>query len=305
MSSMHLGIDLGGTKIEAAVLDATGNFKFRERIPTPQNDYQATLNGIESLVMLAESALNETVTAIGIGHPGSIHPRDGRIRNANSTCLNGKPLQADLQSLLTRPITLANDADCLVLSEATDGAARDYRSVFGVILGTGVGGGWVIDGRLLQGLNGLSGEWGHNPLPIAHSDELPGSACYCGKYGCIEAWLSGPGLVADYQRHSADDTIKGVPALVNAAAQRNLHAQQALDRHTQRLARALAVIINAVDPEAVVLGGGVSQRPGLINDLYAALPAHIFLPFGTPLQTKILLPAFGDSSGVRGAARLT
>ena len=304
MPDMHIGIDLGGTKIEAAVLDAAGNFRFRERIPTPQGDYQATLSGIESLVLLAESALKETITAVGIGHPGTADPSDGRIRNANSTCLNGKPLQADLQSLLTCPVILANDADCLALSEASDGIARDHRSVFGVILGTGVGGGWVIDGHLLQGPNGLSGEWGHNPLPIAHSDELPGPACYCGKQGCIEAWLSGPGLVADYQRQSADPTLKDVPALVSAAAQSNLHAQQALDRHTQRLARALAMMINAVDPAAIVLGGGVSQRPGLIDDLYTALPTHLFMPAGTPLQTKILLPAFGDSSGVRGAARL-
>lgn len=301
---MHLGIDLGGTKIEAAVLDADGSFKFRERVPTPQGDYRATLAAIQSLVVRAESALHAHVTAVGVGHPGSTNPLDGQIRNANSTCLNGQTLQHDLQALLARPITLANDADCLALSEATDGVASNNRSVFGVILGTGVGGGWVINGRLLQGPNGLSGEWGHNPLPIVHSYEMPGPVCYCGKHGCNEAWLSGPGLVADYQRQSDDDTIKDVPTLINAAAQRNLHAQQALDRHTQRLARALAVIINAVDPAAIVLGGGVSQRPGLIDDLYTALPAHIFLPVGSPVQTKILLPAFGDSSGVRGAARL-
>lgn len=301
---MHLGIDLGGTKIEAAVLDAAGSFKFRERVPTPQVDYRATLAAIQSLVVRAESALRAHITAVGVGHPGSVNPLNGQIRNANSTCLNGQPLQHDLQALLARPIMLANDADCLALSEATDGAARDFDSVFGVIIGTGVGGGWVINGRLLQGPNGLSGEWGHNPLPVSSADELTGPACYCGKHGCNEAWLSGPGLVADYQRQSADDTMKDVPALVNAAAQRNLHAQQALDRHTQRLARALAVIINAIDPAAIVLGGGVSQRPGLIDDLYTALPAHIFLPVGSPVQTKILLPAFGDSSGVRGAARL-
>jgi fructokinase len=301
---MQLGIDLGGTKIEAAVLDAAGSFKFRERIPTPQGDYQATLKGIETLVLRAESALHAQITAVGVGHPGSTNPLNGQIRNANSTCLNGQTLQHDLQALLARPTKLANDADCLALSEAVDGAARDFASVFGVILGTGVGGGWVINGRLLQGPNGLSGEWGHNPLPVPSADELAGPPCYCGKHGCIEAWLSGPALVADYQRHTHDGTINNVPALISAAAGGNLHAQQVLDRHTQHLARALALIINAVDPAAIVLGGGVSQRPGLIDDLYAALPAHLFLPIGTPVQTRILLPAFGDSSGVRGAARL-
>ncbi len=301
---MQLGIDLGGTKIEAAVLDAAGSFKFRERIPTPQGDYQATLKGIETLVLRAESALHAQITAVGVGHPGSTNPLNGQIRNANSTCLNGQTLQHDLQALLARPIKLANDADCLALSEATDGAARDFASVFGVILGTGVGGGWVISGRLLQGPNGLSGEWGHNPLPVSSADELAGPACYCGKHGCIEAWLSGPALIADYQRHTHDLSINDVPELINATAQGNASAQQALDRHTQRLACALATLINAVDPEAIVLGGGVSQRPGLIQDLYTALPAHLFLPIGTPVQTRILLPAFGDSSGVRGAARL-
>lgn len=301
---MHLGIDLGGTKIEAAVLDDTGDFVFRERIATPQGDYSATLRAIQSLVTKAESTLGQPVVAVGVGHPGSANPLDGRIRNANSTCLNGQTLQADLQALLQRPVKLANDADCLALSEATDGVARACASVFGVILGTGVGGGWVINGQLHQGPNGLAGEWGHNPLPISSPKELPGPACYCSNKGCIEAWLSGPALVADYQRQTHDQTISDVPALVSAAAQGNQHAQQALDRHTQRLARALATLINAVDPAAIVLGGGVSQRPGLINDLYAALPAHVFLPTGTPLQTKILLPTFGDSSGVRGAARL-
>lgn len=301
---MHLGIDLGGTKIEAAILDAAGAFLFRERIATPQRDYPATLRAIQSLVSKAESTLGQPVVAVGVGHPGSANPLDGCIRNANSTCLNGQTLQADLQALLNRPVKLANDADCLALSEATDGAARDFASVFGVILGTGVGGGWIIHGQLIQGPNGLAGEWGHNPLPIANADELYGPACYCGKLGCVEAWLSGPALIADYQRQTHDNSIADVPALVNAATLGNQDAQQALDRHTQRLARALAIIINAVDPAAVVLGGGVSQRPGLISDLYAALPAHVFLPAGTPLQTKILLPAFGDSSGVRGAARL-
>jgi len=301
---MNLGIDLGGTKIEAAILDAAGDFLFRKRVATPQGDYPATLRAIQSLVSKAELTLGQPVVAVGVGHPGSAKPLDGRIRNANSTCLNGQTLQADLQALLTRPVKLANDADCLALSEATDGVARDHASVFGVIIGTGVGGGWVIHGQLHQGPNGLAGEWGHNPLPISSPEELPGPDCYCGKQGCIEAWLSGPALVADYQRQTHDQTITDVPALVSAAAQGNQHAQQALDRHTQRLARALATLINAVDPAAIVLGGGVSQRPGLINDLYAALSAHVFLPVGTPLQTKILLPTFGDSSGVRGAARL-
>lgn len=309
---MHVGIDLGGTKIEAAVLDAAGDFRFRERCATPQGDYPATLQAIGALIERAECVLNETCSAVGVGHPGSANPSSGRIRNANSTCLNGQALQANLQTLLQRPVRLGNDADCLTLSEATDGIAKGCSSVFGVILGTGVGGGWVIHGQLLQGPNGLAGEWGHNPLPVANADELLGPRCYCGKQGCIEAWLSGPALVADYRRHSqsyshspaSTQKIADVPGLIAAANEGERAAQHALDRHTQRLARALALIINACDPEAIVLGGGVAQRPGLIDALTAALPAHVFLAAGTPLRTQLLLPQFGDSSGVRGAARL-
>lgn len=301
---MQVGIDLGGTKIEAAVLDERGDFRFRERLATPQSDYPATLQTIRTLVEHAESALNETCSRVGVGHPGSANPLDTRIRNANATYLNGQTLRGDLEALLLRPVTLANDADCLTLSEATDGIAQNFASVFGVILGTGVGGGWVINGRLLQGPNGLAGEWGHNPLPVTSTEELPGPRCYCGKHGCIEAWLSGPALVAEYQRDSTDQAVQTVQDLIAAAEQGNTGAQHALLRHTERLARALGVIINACDPEAIVLGGGVSQRPGLIAALYAALPTYVFLPAGTPLRTKILLPQFGDSSGVRGAARL-
>ncbi len=301
---MQVGIDLGGTKIEAAVLDAAGRFLFRERVPTPQNDYLATLCAIRDLVSKAESMCRTPCTRVGVGHPGSTDPSTGRIRNANSTCLNGQPLGTDLGSLLQRPVRTANDADCLALSEATDGAARDYATVFGIILGTGVGGGWVINGHLLQGPNGLAGEWGHNALPIADIDEYPGPACYCGKQGCIEAWLSGPALVADYARCGGSATLTTVPMLIAAAGGGDAQAQAALDRHSQRLARALAVLINACDPAAIVLGGGVSQRPGLIDGLYAELPNQVFLPPGTPLKTRLLLPQFGDSSGVRGAARL-
>ena len=301
---MRIGIDLGGTKIEAAVLDAAGNFRFRERIPTPQGDYPATCRAIGQLIRNAEAALNEACEGIGVGHPGSASPTDGRIRNANSTCLNGQTLQHDLVQLLQLPVRLANDADCLALSEASDGVARGCASVFAVILGTGVGGGWFVNGQLHQGPNGLAGEWGHNPLPMPSIEEVTEPACYCGKRGCVEAWLSGPGLVSDYQRHSGDVHINAVPALIASADAGNTAARAALHHHTQRLARALAVIINAVDPEAIVLGGGVSQRPNLIADLITALPAHVFLPTGTPLRTRILLPEFGDSSGVRGAARL-
>ena len=301
---MQVGIDLGGTKIEAAVLDNQGTFLFRKRIATPKDDYPATLCAIQTLVADAESQLGQRCAIVGIGHPGSADPVDGRIRNANSTCLNGQMLERDLAARLQQPIRLANDADCLALSEAIDGVAREASTVFGVILGTGVGGGWVIHRKLLQGPNGLAGEWGHNPLPIMTPDDLPGPRCYCGRHGCIEAWLSGPALVADYQRQAHDLTLTEVPALVAAAAAGNHSAHDALTRHTQRLARALATLINAVDPEVIVLGGGVSQRPGLINDLNVELPAHVFLPTGTPLRTRLLLPRFGDSSGVRGAARL-
>lgn len=301
---MHVGIDLGGTKIEAAVLDATGSFRFRERLPTPQGDYLATLQTIRNLIEQAEARLNTVCTRVGVGHPGSVSPIDGRIRNANSICLNGQTFRIDLETYLQRSVRLANDADCLALSEATDGVAREYSSVFAVILGTGIGGGWVINAKLLQGPNGLAGEWGHNPLPPTSVEELPGPSCYCGKRGCIEAWISGPALVGDYQQRSNDTRITDVPALLALAASGNIPAKDALNQHTQRLARALAVIVNACDPEAIVLGGGVAQRPGLIDGLYATLPAHVFLPPGTPLKTKLLLPKFGDSSGVRGASRL-
>ena len=301
---MRIGIDLGGTKIEAAVLDAAGHFRFRERVATPQGDYLATLQTIDQLIERAEMALDETCGFVGIGHPGSVNPADGCIRNANSTCLNGQSLQRDLEETLQRPVRLANDADCLALSEAMDGAAYGCSSVFAVILGTGVGGGWFIHGHLQQGPNGLAGEWGHNPLAISSPDEMPGPTCYCGKHGCIEAWLSGPGLVADFQRESHDLAITDALSVVKLAGQGHQAAQQTLNRHTQRLARSLALIINAVDPEAIVLGGGVAQRPNLIADLQAALVAHLFLPAGTPLRTKLSLPMFGDSSGVRGAARL-
>ena len=301
---MQVGIDLGGTKVEAAVLDAVDNFLFRERVPTPYNNYPATLHAIRDLVRTAETALHTSCTRVGVGHPGSTDPSNGRIRNANSTCLNGQALVADLEALLQRPVRTANDADCLALSEATDGSARHDTTVFGIILGTGVGGGWVINGRLLQGPNGLAGEWGHNPLPISTTDELPGPACYCGRHGCIEAWLSGPALVADYVRCGGIATVTNVPMLIAAAESSDTHALAALERHSQRLARALAVLINACDPDTIMLGGGVAQRPGLIDALYAALPAHVFLPTGTPLRTQLRLPQFGDSSGVRGAARL-
>lgn len=305
---MQVGIDLGGTKIEAAVLDIHGGFRFRKRTPTPQGNYPATLEVIGHLIAEAESELNTSCTSVGIGHPGSMNPQTGEIRNANSTCLNGKTLEADLLARLNRPVKLANDADCLTLSEAMDGVAREFTTVFGVILGTGVGGGWVVHRKLIRGPNGLAGEWGHNPLPAASSDERHAPRCYCGKSGCIEAWLSGPGLLADYQRSAIGSTghpiLTDARDLVIAAAQGDLMALAALERHTQRLARALATIINAFDPDAIVLGGGVAQRPGLIDRLYAILPAHVFLPPGTELQTRILLPQFGDSSGVRGAARL-
>lgn len=301
---MQVGIDLGGTKIEAAVLDEQGGFRVRERLPTPKHDYPATLQAIRSLVESAEAALDTTCVRIGVGHPGSVNPLDGRLRNANSTCLNGQTLKVDLEALLQRPVSLANDADCLALSEAMDGAARGFNTVFGVILGTGVGGGWVVNDQLLQGPNGLAGEWGHNPLSITRADELPGPPCYCGKHGCVEAWLSGPAVVADYQRHGGNVRVSDVPMLIAAADAGDHTARDALSRHTQRLARALAVMINACDPAAIVLGGGVAQRPGLIEALTSELPAHVFLPVDTPLKTRLLLPKFGDSSGVRGAARL-
>ncbi len=300
---MRIGIDLGGTKIEILVLDGQGRIRFRRRIATPQADsdaerYQAILQAIAELVRDAESAVGGTAS-VGIATPGALSPVSGLLRNANSVCLNDRPFVQDLQRLLAREIRIANDADCLALSEAVDGAAADAASVFGVILGTGVGGGIVVDRKLLSGPNAIAGEWGHNPLPWPEPDELPGPRCYCGKRGCIETFLSGPGMSRDHQSQTGQQLdCKQISAL---AQRDDLAAGQTLARYARRLARALAVVINILDPQVIVLGGGVSN----IEHLYAALPGLLQdYVFSDCVRTRIVKADYGDSSGVRGAAWL-
>lgn len=293
-----IGVDLGGTKIEVAALAADGRLLTRERTATPRGDYAASLAAIAALVAAIERT-HGRAPGIGVGTPGAISPFTGRLRNANSVWLNQRPLRDDLQQVLDRPVRLANDADCFALSEATDGAAAGARSVFGVILGTGTGGGIVIDGHLLQGPNAIAGEWGHNPLPWPQPAEQPGPACYCGRQGCIETFLSGPGLRADLRRVSGRDLDP--PAIVAAAAAGDAAAEAALLRYEARLGRALAAVINLLDPAVIVLGGGLSN----LGRLYQRLPDCIRpWVFSDGLATRICPPRFGDSSGVRGAAWL-
>jgi fructokinase len=296
--AIRIGVDLGGTKIEAAALAADGHILLRRRIATPRDDYDATLRAIAALIADLEQRLGQS-GSVGVGTPGALSPLSGRLRNANSAWLNNRPLNADLQALLHRPVRMANDADCFALSEASDGAAAGANSVFGVIIGTGTGGGLVINGRLLQGPNAIAGEWGHNPLPWPRADELPGPTCYCGKQGCIETFCSGPGLSADLLRVSGL-RLDG-PAIVAAAEQGNRAAEAALARYEDRLARALASVVNLIDPEVIVLGGGLSNLQRLYRNLPPLMSQHVF---ADGLQSRIVPPRFGDSSGVRGAARL-
>ncbi len=296
-----LGIDLGGTKIEAMLLDHTGATRWRERIPTPPDDYRAALAAIGGLVERARTAAGSAIS-VGIGTPGT-RRADGAMKNANSTCLNGQPLQHDLETLLGQPIALANDANCLALSEATDGAGAGAAVVFAVILGTGCGGGVAVHGRVLQGPNGLAGEWGHNPLPWARDDERPGPACYCGTAGCIEAWLSGPAVAADHRRHggAAVDAV----AIAQGALAGDAACQASLDRHALRVARALASVVNLLDPDVIVFGGGASRLPGLIERLPSLWTPWVFgARHDPPVRTRLALSQHGDASGVRGAAWL-
>ena len=295
---IRFGIDLGGTKIEIIALDAAGRELLRRRIPTPQGDYAGTLRTIAALVDAAESELGER-GRIGVGIPGAESMIDGRIKNANSTCLNGQPLQQDLEALLRRPLRLANDANCLAMSEAADGAGADARTVFAAILGTGVGGGIVVDRKLLVGANAVAGEWGHNPLPLPEADDLPLPACYCGRAGCIETYLSGPGLAADHLRHGGESVDAASIARRAAAGERA--SQASLERYEARLARALAGVINLLDPEVIVLGGGLSQVARLYENVPRLWPAHVF---SDTISTRLLPARHGDASGVRGAAWL-
>ena len=299
---MRIGIDLGGTKIEAIALSPAGEEITRLRVTTPR-DYTASLDAIVALVGELERAAGGAGT-VGVGIPGTVVPRTGLVKNANSTWLNGRPLERDLEGRLGRPVRVMNDANCFALSEATDGAAAGAQVVFGVILGTGVGGGIVVDGRCLSGANLIAGEWGHNPLPWLTPDEQPGPPCYCGKRGCVEAWLSGPGFERDHAQ-LAGVTLSG-QEIVGAAARGDAAAAATLARYHDRLSRALASLINVLDPDVVVLGGGMSNIAGLPEAASALLPRHVFAVGASsdPVATRVVRAAHGDSSGVRGAAWL-
>jgi len=295
---LRVGVDLGGTKIEAVSLSADGAILERLRVPTPRDDYAATLQAIVNLVRQLEQR-GGTTARVGIGTPGAISPATGRIKNANSVWLNGRPLAEDLQARLERPLRFANDADCFALSEAVDGGGAGASVVFGVILGTGVGGGIVVGQRLVRGPNAISGEWGHNPLPGASGAESPGPECYCGRAGCIETFLSGPGLARDHA--AATGQSLGPAEIVALAGDGDPAAETTLERYEQRLARALASVINLLDPEVIVLGGGLSN----LERLYTRVPRlWSSWVFSDRVDTRLAAPLHGDSSGVRGAAWL-
>ena len=317
---LRLGIDLGGTKIELLALGQDNQVLWRKRVATPQGDYQATVGTMAALVEEAEQALHQHGT-VGIGIPGSESRGSGLIKNANSTCLIGKPLRQDLEVLLQREVRLANDANCFALSEASDGAAAGAAVVFGVILGTGVGGGIVVQGRVLDGVNGIAGEWGHNPLwglcPVGNGDNHPPNPlpeeggdgvsslreeeplCYCGRRGCVETYLSGPGLAADHHRMTGQALAP--EAIIAQAEAGDAHAEATLVRYERRLARALATVINILDPDAVVLGGGLSNLERLYRNVPRYWGTYIF---SDTVNTRLLCHRHGDASGARGAAWL-
>jgi len=294
---MRIGVDLGGTKIEAIAIEGAAELA-RLRVQAPRGDYDATIHAVCTLVSRIETQLGRTGT-VGIGIPGAISTATGLVKNANSVWLIGRPLDRDLERALGRPVRLTNDANCFTLSEATDGAARHAAVVFGVILGTGTGGGIVVNGRVIDGRHRIAGEWGHNPLPWPHEDEHPGPSCYCGRHGCIETFLSGSGLSAAYAA-LADEQTDAFEIARRAASGETL-AAQALDVYEDRLARALASIINVLDPDIIVLGGGLSN----IQRLYTNVPAR-WRPFvfSDSADTPLVPAQYGDSSGVRGAAWL-
>lgn len=297
---MRIGIDLGGTKIEGIALDDAGREQARKRIPTPQGDYAGTVQAVAELVHHLDPG---GTASVGVGIPGTISPATGLVKNANSVCLIGQALDRDLEAALGGPVRLANDANCFAVSEAHDGAAQGARVAFGVILGTGVGGGLVIDGRPLVGANAIAGEWGHNPLPwpqvLDGRDERPGPACYCGLAGCIETVLSGPGLARDHLAHTGEGL--DTKDIVTRAQNGHSAADATLARYEHRLARALASVINVVDPDVIVLGGGLSNITRLYDTVPRLWDAWVFSDHVT---TRLVPNVFGDSSGVRGAAWL-
>jgi fructokinase len=297
MTDLRIGIDFGGTKIEIAALDGEGGFALRHRVPNP-GSYEAAIETVRTLIADAERQLGQKAT-IGIGTPGSLNPRTGLMRNANSTWLNGRAFQTDLESALDREIRMANDANCLALSEARDGAAAGKRIVFAVIIGTGCGGGVAIDGKLIDGANGIAGEFGHIALPWPTAEEFPGPTCWCGLPGCLETWISGSGFQRDYEARTGQ--VMGAPDIVAAAKGGDAPARAALTAYVDRLARGLATIANVIDPDCFVLGGGMSN----VDSLYAELPARIRHYAFSDMWDSAVVPAhWGDSSGVRGAAHL-
>lgn len=295
---IKIGIDLGGTKIEGIALSEAGEELFRERVPTPADDYLAIMRCISELVLDIEQTLNQR-GSVGVGTPGAVSPASGLLKNSNTVCMNGKPVYEDLKRLLGREIRIANDANCFALSEAIDGAGAGAEVVFGVIVGTGTGAGVVVRSHSLQGPNAIAGEWGHNPLPWPQDQERPGPLCYCGKSGCIETWLSGPGLSRDYLEKSGEalDTKQ----IVERATAGDEKAESCLQYYEDRMARGLAHVINILDPDVIVLGGGM----GNIKRLYSNVPRRWEeYVFSDRVDTKLVPPKFGDSSGVRGAAWL-
>lgn len=298
MTGIRIGIDLGGTKIEAIALETDGTIRVRRRVPAPRGDYRATVTALRDLVQAVESEAG-TTGPVGVGIPGTISPATGLIKNANSVWLIGHPLDRDLVEATGRPVRLANDANCFALSEASDGAGAGHGVVFGAILGTGCGSGIVVDGRIVSGPNSIAGEWGHNPLPWPQGDELPGPKCYCGKFGCQETYMAGTGLERDFREQTGRD-LKGAD-IVAAASSGDMQAEAALQRYEHRLARGLAAIINVVDPDIVVLGGGMSNQDRLYRNVPKLWGAFVF---SDTVITPLVKNRHGDSSGVRGAAWL-
>jgi fructokinase len=295
---IRIGIDLGGTKIEGIALSGQGDELYRERVPTPAGDYRVTLQAISDLVYEIELALGDR-GSVGICTPGAISPATGLLKNSNSVCLNGKPLSEDLLKLLGRKVRILNDANCFALSEATDGAAAGADVVFGVIVGTGTGAGIVVKGHVLKGANAIAGEWGHNPLPWPLDTERPGPKCYCGKRGCIETFLSGPGMSADFL-NATGESLEAI-AIAERLASGDADAEQCLQRYEDRMARSLAHVINMLDPDVIVLGGGMGNITRLYENVPKLWGRYVF---SDRVETKLLPPKFGDSSGVRGAAWL-
>lgn len=302
--TIRIGIDLGGTKIEGVAINGPGIVVAQKRIAAPRENYQATIAAISELVRVlvedaSEKARGASHVTVGIGIPGSLSPATGRVQNANSTWLNGQALDRDLEVALGRPVRLANDANCFALSEAIDGAGAGARTVFGVIIGTGVGGGLVISGSIVDGPRGIGGEWGHNPLPWPAPEEIPGPQCWCGRRGCMEAWASGPAMARDHQLVNGEAaTAEKIAANAESGDEK---AQATFERHCGRLARGLAHVINIVDPDVVVLGGGLSKLGHLYRDLPGKIAPHLFTDAPT---VRVLPPRWGDAGGVRGAAWL-